>query len=63
MNSDSQQPLLLAQCQSMVILLDSRLGQLNPWRNVNLESYSASDLADVRKLMHELLYAPPSRSD
>jgi hypothetical protein len=61
MEIDVQQSLLIAQVRSMAILLDSRLGDDNPWRSVKLDELSLSDLASAKKLMHELLYSPPPR--
>jgi hypothetical protein len=59
---DQQHILLLAQVRSMAVLLDSRLGDDNPWRQIAFDEYNNSDLASVKKLMHELLYAPPPKS-
>jgi hypothetical protein len=61
MDAKIQQQLLLAQVQSMLVELDERLGDENPWRLIDFTTYTISDLAAVKKLMHELLYAPPPR--
>jgi len=60
--TDLQQVLLLAQVRSMTILLNEKLGDANPWRSIQFDAYSSMDLAYVKKLMHELLYAPPPRT-
>lgn len=53
--------LLLAQCQSMSILLNERLGDENPWSRVIWKDLDETELAQSKRLMHELLYAPPSK--
>lgn len=61
MTPEQQLELLLTRVKSMVIVLNERLGDDNPWNLINYEEYSLSDLAAVKRLMHELLYPPPPR--
>lgn len=61
MNIDLQKELLVAQCHSMALLLNGRLGDENPWALIEYNEYDIADLAAIKKLMHELLYAPPGR--
>jgi hypothetical protein len=62
MNAELQKKLLIAQCQSMATLLDDRLKDENPWTSFPFDSLDIPDLAKTKNLMHELLYAPPSRN-
>lgn len=62
MNAELQKNLLIAQCQSMATLLSDRLKDENPWANFPFDSLDIVDLAKTKSLMHELLYAPPSRN-
>lgn len=60
MTEEQQRQILLAAVQSMVIELDDRLGGANPWKLVDFSTWSAQDLAGVKRLLHEPLYAPPT---
>ena len=62
MTPDQQKILLLNQLKSMVIELDDRLGDNNPWKDVSFDDYDVSELRSLKSSLHELLYAPPSRS-
>jgi len=61
-STENQQKMLIAEVRSMIILLDERLGDANPWRDIELDGLNSSELANARRLIHELLYAPPPRS-
>lgn len=60
--AEHQDILLIAQCRSMSLLLNERLGDENPWADVDFNALTPPELAQSKKLMHELLYAPPPRS-
>lgn len=62
MNAELQKKLLIAQCQSMATLLSDRLRDENPWASFPFDGLDVADLAKTKNLMHELLYAPPSRN-
>jgi hypothetical protein len=60
--NDIQKEFILAEVRSMIILLDQRLPDENPWASVDLASATVPDLVSAKKLLHELLYSPPIRS-
>ena len=62
MEASTQRLLLTAEVKSMVTLLNDRLGSDNPWLLVNFDDLPDDALASARRLMHELLYAPPPRT-
>jgi hypothetical protein len=61
MDPNVQQAVMLAAVKSMVIEVGERLGDDNPWSQIGFDAWDAHDLAGVKKLLHELLYAPSSR--
>lgn len=61
MEASLQRQLLVAEVKSMVTLLTDRLGTDNPWLLVDFDALPLDALASARRLMHELLYAPPPR--
>jgi hypothetical protein len=61
MDSSLRRIFLIAECQSMSLLLADRLGINHPWSTVNFNDVSDEELELARKLIHELLYAPPNR--
>lgn len=62
MTPELQKKSFVAQCQSMSVLLADRLKDENPWANFPFDELDVTDLAKVKNLMHELLYAPPPRN-
>lgn len=55
--------MLLTQVRSMISQLTERLGDENPWAAHDLEKLSEAELAAVKRMVHELLYAPPPRGN
>lgn len=62
MTPEQSKEILVAQVRSMILELDARLGDSNPWRTLSLDEYEVTDLASIKKLLHELLYAPPAKT-
>lgn len=60
MTPDLQKELLLAKVKSMIEELEERTGS-NPYISFDLQSFTVEDLAQVRRDLHEILYAPPPR--
>lgn len=61
-NPDIKHSMLKAEVLSFIILLNERLGDNNPWSDVAVDDLSIDDLVSARRLLHDLLYAPPPRS-
>ena len=47
--------------RAMIAELDERLGDENPYRSVDVDSYSDPELFALRRALHEVAYAPPPR--
>ncbi len=56
-----QQIMLLAQVKSMIIELNERLGDANPYADLSVDTYGLDELIVLKRNLHELLYAPPPR--
>lgn len=61
MTPEQQKLLLITQVKSMVAEVSERLGDDNPWTQINFDEYDVSSLAAIKRMLHELLYAPPPR--
>jgi len=62
MDTSVRKSFLIAECQSMQTMLTERLGTNHPWMNIDIVALTDVELESARRLMHELLYAPPPRS-
>jgi len=62
MTEEQQKQMLLLAVRSMVIELDDRLGDDNPWKFIDFDAWNVRDLSAVKRTLHELLYVPPKRS-
>lgn len=51
----------LATVRAMIAELDERLGDDNPYRDIDVEAYSDSELYALRRALHEVTYVPPTR--
>jgi hypothetical protein len=63
MNADAQKVLAISQIRALIILANERLGDANPYASIplKLEDLDISDLNQIRRALHELLYSPPPR--
>lgn len=60
MDIESRKKLLVSQCRSMIAEVVDRTGR-NDWESFDLDSLNVDDLSEIRKNLHEILYAPPPR--
>jgi hypothetical protein len=61
MDDIAQKALLLAAVRVMIAEVTERIGDSNPYLSMDLDSYSISDLNVIKRTLHEILYAPPTR--
>jgi len=62
MDTSVRKQFLVAECQSMKLLLTERLGTNHPWASIDFASVSDEELELAKRLLHELLYTPPART-
>jgi len=62
MTDDQQKAMLRVTISSMIVELDERLGDENPFRSFDISAFTIPELAAFKRTLKELLYAPPVRS-
>lgn len=61
MDPVTERLLILAQIRSMISLIIERMGS-DPYSGIDLDQLTIADLSTLRRQLHEILYAPPSRN-
>lgn len=60
-DDELQREILMIQVQALIQAYEERFGS-NPYVNLDLKTVPIMQLASIRRNLHEVLYAPPSRN-
>lgn len=61
MQKDVALQLAKSRAAALQVLVSERLGENNPFGDIDVDKLDLSDLAQVSRAMHEVAYAPPPR--